>query len=1044
MAQVTDTWPGIKQVTVTVQCTATCPSPNYANMTFNNTSGYYESVFDFIMGQSITFNITAYDLVGNKITSQLFSGVVNNRPPKITSYYLYSSYTNTTIYSNESLLLHYSYSDPENEPDNSLIYWYKNNTLQSAYNNLKSIPTTAFKKGDTWYASIIPYDGYVYGNTVNTTTITIQNTPPTVSTSLMSVMSSQNLTASFSFSDYDNDRTNYTIWWYKNGSLVSSLNNKSYVSPSFIKRGEYWYFRIGVSDGTNTTYKNSNGVYIKDTPPVLTGSPGFTINNVTNIQDLIVNYTGLYYDYDGDPENNSSISPLIRWYINGTYNSSFDNQLIIYGNSSHPINSLYYYIIYVYDGYNYSLGYKSIPNYEGGYTDKYAPQISNLYFANSFNQTCDNNCTSHDSIGIYYHYQDNDTPSNPEFGSTYLWYLYVNGIPVLQSQYTNMKILPNGTFIHGEIWYVIVTPCDGSLNGTSVQSGNLTIIDIIPYISTGSIQILASNGTFINEQNTTTDENLYANWIAVDGDNDSLQFEIKWYENNSLISNYQNATLIPSNMTRKGETWIFSIRAWDGFYWSNWKNFSISIIDSPPTISHFVLVGGENKTIPISISFLFSDPDNDTNNSIIIWYVNGQPVSGPTNITMFSAFNAGDQVYVVVKSYDGQLFGNIITSLKITIGDAIPISSKPYIYYGNNITSTFFANDTLYVNFTASDADGNYCSGSTCYGLLPFPYSANYRWYLNNTLQPSLNSYFVPSQYLKKGDIWTVSIQPIDRALGAGLWYNCTITIIDAPPTISAFSWSDNYPTTQTDLQISFSTSDIDGDSVQTIITWYVDDTMVLNGSSYILNTNYFIKNKIVKVQINVTDGQNSSIYLKSIKILNTPPTINSISIDKGQNIYANDSLSLSFNYYDADMDPNASTIIRWFMIYRGITYSEIALNNQFSINSSYTVKDEVWYASIQVYDGQNYSIIYYTANYLILDSAPYISSLSINNNLNINKTTFTNTTLYATYLPKDNDVGDTVIAVNIIWYLNGVYNSTFNNMTSINPIYTKKGETWY
>lgn len=54
------------------------------------------------------------------------------------------------------------------------IHWYKNNELQPAYNNSKSISISELINGNVWYVTIKPFDGIYYGNIVISPKITYE------------------------------------------------------------------------------------------------------------------------------------------------------------------------------------------------------------------------------------------------------------------------------------------------------------------------------------------------------------------------------------------------------------------------------------------------------------------------------------------------------------------------------------------------------------------------------------------------------------------------------------------------------------------------------------------------------------------------------------------------------------------------------------------------------------------------------------------------------------------------------------------------------
>ncbi len=73
----------------------------------------------------------------------------------------------------------YSFQDPDYyTEDRSEVRWFKNNILQSQYNDWRYISWGEMAEGQRWYCTIRPYDGYDYGELVTSPTVTIGNAPP--------------------------------------------------------------------------------------------------------------------------------------------------------------------------------------------------------------------------------------------------------------------------------------------------------------------------------------------------------------------------------------------------------------------------------------------------------------------------------------------------------------------------------------------------------------------------------------------------------------------------------------------------------------------------------------------------------------------------------------------------------------------------------------------------------------------------------------------------------------------------------------------------
>jgi hypothetical protein len=81
----------------------------------------------------------------------------------------------------------YQYYDPDSDPDNgSIIQWYQNAFEQVDLNGSLTVNSSRTVKGDIWYYIITPSDGEVFGTSMQSVSVTIGNTPPSVSNIIIS------------------------------------------------------------------------------------------------------------------------------------------------------------------------------------------------------------------------------------------------------------------------------------------------------------------------------------------------------------------------------------------------------------------------------------------------------------------------------------------------------------------------------------------------------------------------------------------------------------------------------------------------------------------------------------------------------------------------------------------------------------------------------------------------------------------------------------------------------------------------------------------
>lgn len=253
----------------------------------------------------------------------------------------------------DNLTENYNYSDSDSDPQGSTeIRWYKNNVLQSTYNNTLTVPSSATKKGEQWYFTVKPHDGLEFGSMVSSPIVTIANTAPTATNLTITPTNpktNDNLVGSYTFSDADGDpKGSEEIRWYKNTVLQSAYNNALTVPSSVTSRGEQWYFTVKPYDGTDYgTIVTSATIIIANTAPIasnLTIAPTSPLDN----DNFVGSYS--YNDVDNNPESGSEI----RWYKNSAIQSSY-NDLLTVPSSVTSAGDQWYFTIKPKDGTDFGI-----------------------------------------------------------------------------------------------------------------------------------------------------------------------------------------------------------------------------------------------------------------------------------------------------------------------------------------------------------------------------------------------------------------------------------------------------------------------------------------------------------------------------------------------------------------------------------------------------------------------------------------------------------------------------------------------------------------
>lgn len=124
-----------------------------------------------------------------------------------------------------------------------------------------------------------------------------------------------------------------------------------------------------------------------------------------------------------------------------------------------------------------------------------------------------------------------------------------------------------------------------------------------------------------------------------------------------------------------------------------------------------------------------------------------------------------------------------------------------------------------------------------------------------------------------RGDLVACTVTP-DDGIDTGTPMTASLTIDNAPPTLSAVSLSTSTPTTNTTLTASAAASDADGDAVTLTYDWYVNGGFVSRGST-LSGAASFDKHDTVYVVATASDGTDTSAPVTSaiVTVLNSAPS---------------------------------------------------------------------------------------------------------------------------------------------------------------------------
>ncbi|OLS12019.1 MAG: hypothetical protein RBG13Loki_4363 [Promethearchaeota archaeon CR_4] len=222
---------------------------NYTGQLVSKWGSKGSGTWEFTLPRGVVVNATRHIFVTDQdnLRVQVF---LNNTIPVVHNPNILPASPKTV----DDLSIGYEYTDDDGDSqEGAEIRWYKNNTLQSQFNDLQAIPASWTNKTDQWNATIRVWDGREFGTVLWTQTVTINNTKPVVtSVTVVPVIpvAGDVLMVTYSYFDVDGDSdTQSKIRWYRNGVHQSTYDDQLTLPAGVAGAGEEWYVTVEPFDG---------------------------------------------------------------------------------------------------------------------------------------------------------------------------------------------------------------------------------------------------------------------------------------------------------------------------------------------------------------------------------------------------------------------------------------------------------------------------------------------------------------------------------------------------------------------------------------------------------------------------------------------------------------------------------------------------------------------------------------------------------------------------------------------------------------------------
>jgi hypothetical protein len=251
-----------------------------------------------------------------------------------------------------------------------------------------------------------------------------------------------------------------------------------------------------------------------------------------------------------------------------------------------------------------------------------------------------------------------------------------------------------------------------------------------------------------------------------------------------------------------------------------------------------VVIEPENPTtvddLVARIATPASDPDGDDLSYSFQWFCDVAVERDVTGDTVSADLTARGQTWrVVVVASDGDLEGppveaettvlNALPEVEVSIAPEAPLTGEALV-----ATATPFDDDDDLVTIAWS-------------------------WQVDGT-PTAFQEGSVPEGETERGQVWTVTVEPNDP-FGKGARATASVSIDNVAPIVSSVTLEPDPAYEESEIAAVVDASDADGDPLSLDYAWYVNDSLVQEGTDGTLDGSYFDKGESVKVVVTPNDG---------------------------------------------------------------------------------------------------------------------------------------------------------------------------------------------
>lgn len=518
-----------------------------------------------------------------------------------------------------------------------------------------------------------------------------------------------------------------------------------------------------------------------------------------------------------------------------------------------------------------------------------------------------------DALSVRYDYLDVD--GDAQGSTTFQWLR--NGLPINGAISNNYTLTSSDTAqsISVDVYPVAIA----GLNGAGAFGSNSLVVNNSPPVASSLTFSGASNGNFV------VGDTITANYVYSDVDDDAeATSTIRWFLNGTEITG-ENTFSYTLKSTDSGASISFAItpQASSGMMMGTEVFSSQITTNNTAPIANAVSILDVNAGDVVvgdklTARYTFNDNDGDVElDTQFRWFVDGVIINNATDqsYTVRMSDNGKNITFEVTpQAATGVTQGLSVISNSLTVINSAPTARQLIINDINGGAAN--VGDVLSAQYLYNDVDGD----------LEDLGATQFSWQKNGTPINGANTstYTVVSSDIGEKIVFSITPMAISGVNSNQRYTSSSLSITNAPPNAINLNISDDNAGTivvGTTLTAQYTYTDLENDNEGTsTFRWLRNGVLIAgaNTNSYTLvaaDGHQNIAFEVIPVAVKGTT-LGTATQSTSIEVADTPPVVTNVVISSSSGAFAQqgDLLSVSYNYFDADGDPERAngSNIKW------------------------------------------------------------------------------------------------------------------------------------